>query len=450
MKELIYPFLFVLLLSLPAKSQVSVNVNGAAAHSSAMLDVTSSSMGFLPPRMSTSQRDAISSPATGLVIFNTDLKCLEFYAGPPDGWYCPCVGAGDPGCWSVDVGGTYRTGLALDPTNVVSLMIDVLVPGGYQIVTGQVNGYWFSGRGTFNSTGNHQVLLYGRGTPENTGTDDFSFSFGSNVCYFQVTVQSAPQPQLFRSGIFLHHSTGGNIWGPNGSSTSVPQEMTVYNTAHGYSGLQGVAMNETWWSPSDNEWVTQHQFFEDPDPYTGIGYYLPDNKVIVIKSCFPSSAISGPGQASDTLNPWLKTVWNYKWHWRHIVKAMASHPDNFFAIWTNAPLEPYSTNSAEAMYSRQFCIWAKDTLATGLDPVYGSFPPNVYVFDFFQKLTGPDGMMLSSYAVTPGDSHPNAPATALVAPQFVQEIFDAAISYEATFPPLTGKKDHDDLPGTKK
>jgi hypothetical protein len=241
-------------------------------------------------------------------------------------------------------------------------------------------------------------------------------------------------PDYFRSGIFLHHSTGSNIWGPNGSSTSVPQEMSAYNTAHGYAGAQAVIMNEEWWSPGDNEWVTQHEFFEDPGPASGIGYYLPGNKIIVIKSCFPSSAVTGSGQASDTLSPWLKTIYNYKWHWRHIIKAMSSHPDNFFVIWTNAPLEPYSTNVSEAMLSKKFCTWAKDTLATGLDVTYGAFPPNVYVFDFFHKLTGTDGMMLQIYAVAPYDSHPNSQATQLVAPQFVQEIFNASVAYEAIAP----------------
>lgn len=36
---------------------------------------------------------------------------------------------------------------------------------------------------------------------------------------------SRAQTVRFRSGIFLHHSTGGCIWGPNGSSTSVPIQM---------------------------------------------------------------------------------------------------------------------------------------------------------------------------------------------------------------------------------
>ncbi|MFA6924661.1 MAG: T9SS type A sorting domain-containing protein [Bacteroidales bacterium] len=234
----------------------------------------------------------------------------------------------------------------------------------------------------------------------------------------------------FRSGIFLHHSTGGCIWGPNGSSTSIPQEMTAYNIVHSYTGGNAVSMTEEWWSPSDNEWSTQHNFFEDPSPVTGIGYYTPNNKIVVIKSCFPSSDMSGMGNASDTNSPTTKSMYNYKWHWRHIVEAMSKHPDNFFVIWTNAPLVAGATNSSAASLSKNFCKWAKDTLANGLDPVVGAFPSNIYVFDFFSKLTDANGYLQSQYAASSSDSHPNSAATALVAPQFVNEIFDAAIAYE--------------------
>jgi hypothetical protein len=55
----------------------------------------------------------------------------------------------------------------------------------------------------------------------------------------------------FRSGIFLHHSTGGCIWGPNGSNTSVPQEMAEYNALYGYTGSLAVTLNEEWWAPGD-------------------------------------------------------------------------------------------------------------------------------------------------------------------------------------------------------
>jgi uncharacterized protein (TIGR02145 family) len=46
-----------------------------------MLDVKTTTKGFLPPRMTTAQRNTIASPASGLVIYNTDEKALNLYNG---------------------------------------------------------------------------------------------------------------------------------------------------------------------------------------------------------------------------------------------------------------------------------------------------------------------------------------------------------------------------------
>ncbi len=242
----------------------------------------------------------------------------------------------------------------------------------------------------------------------------------------------------FRSGVFLHHSTGANIWGPNGSSTSIPQEMTAYNTLKGYSDSNAVSMNEVWFPGSGigNDWFDWHWIFDNLDPNNNIYPFLADNKIVVIKSCFPSSNITGYGSPDDTSGSGVtyKTIYNYKWHWRSILDIIKQHPENFFVIWTNAPLVAEATNSTEARLANEFCTWAKDTLANGNDPVYGAFPPNVYVFDFFHKLAMPNGYMNPAYQVQSGDSHPNAAATELVAPQFVQEVFDAAITYETIIP----------------
>ena len=51
---------------------VGINADGSAANATAMLDVSSTTKGFLPPRMTYAQRQAISSPATGLMIYCTD------------------------------------------------------------------------------------------------------------------------------------------------------------------------------------------------------------------------------------------------------------------------------------------------------------------------------------------------------------------------------------------
>ena len=55
------------LLCLNLYSQVGIGTN--TPYSSAMLDITSTNQGFLPPRMTGAQRDAIPSPAAGLLIW---------------------------------------------------------------------------------------------------------------------------------------------------------------------------------------------------------------------------------------------------------------------------------------------------------------------------------------------------------------------------------------------
>jgi hypothetical protein len=73
MKNKIVLVLFVVFFGSNLFSQnVSINEDGSAPDSSALLDISSTSQGLLIPRMTESQRDLISNPATGLLIFQTD------------------------------------------------------------------------------------------------------------------------------------------------------------------------------------------------------------------------------------------------------------------------------------------------------------------------------------------------------------------------------------------
>lgn len=61
--------------------EVSINPTGAKPDPSAMLDVSSTNKGFLPPRLTNAQMGAVSSPAAGLLIYNTDQNRHFFYNG---------------------------------------------------------------------------------------------------------------------------------------------------------------------------------------------------------------------------------------------------------------------------------------------------------------------------------------------------------------------------------
>jgi hypothetical protein len=76
---------------------------------SAQLQVTSTTKGFLPPRMTTTQRDAISSPATGLQVYNTTTNTNDFYNG--SAWTSQSV--------TTTASGTY-TPTSQDYTNITS------------------------------------------------------------------------------------------------------------------------------------------------------------------------------------------------------------------------------------------------------------------------------------------------------------------------------------------
>lgn len=75
-------FIGVLSLSWCVQAQgVAINDDGAVPHPSATLDVGGANGGVLVPRMSTAQRNAIGSPALGLLIFNTGTTRFEFHNG---------------------------------------------------------------------------------------------------------------------------------------------------------------------------------------------------------------------------------------------------------------------------------------------------------------------------------------------------------------------------------
>jgi len=58
-----------------------VTIGGTTPAVSASLDIQSTTRGFLPPRLTTTQRNAIATPATGLQIYNTTTIQSEVYNG---------------------------------------------------------------------------------------------------------------------------------------------------------------------------------------------------------------------------------------------------------------------------------------------------------------------------------------------------------------------------------
>lgn len=75
MKKIACTFLFLFLLN---KTDAQIGIGTVTPNASAALDVTSTNKGMLVPRLTTAQRTAITSPATGLLVFDATTESFWF------------------------------------------------------------------------------------------------------------------------------------------------------------------------------------------------------------------------------------------------------------------------------------------------------------------------------------------------------------------------------------
>ncbi|MCK5538040.1 MAG: hypothetical protein KAI79_14540, partial [Bacteroidales bacterium] len=81
-KRLAIIIVLAICLSYTINAQVGINDDASTPDASAMLDVKSTDSGLLIPRMTASQRGDIPSPATGLLVYQTDtLDGFYYYSG---------------------------------------------------------------------------------------------------------------------------------------------------------------------------------------------------------------------------------------------------------------------------------------------------------------------------------------------------------------------------------
>ena len=78
MKKLTLLAITALMMVYSTMGQVAISTNNGHPANSAMLDVQSIEKGLLVPRMTSAQRAAIETPATGLMVYQTD-GAIGFY-----------------------------------------------------------------------------------------------------------------------------------------------------------------------------------------------------------------------------------------------------------------------------------------------------------------------------------------------------------------------------------
>ena len=118
MKKLLYIAISLFAFNATAQS-VAINNDGSTADNSAILDLKSTNQGVLVPRMTASQRALIASPATGLMVYQTDAPVgFYFYNGTSWTSLNGTNGANGANGQGVPTGGTANQVLAkIDGTN---------------------------------------------------------------------------------------------------------------------------------------------------------------------------------------------------------------------------------------------------------------------------------------------------------------------------------------------
>lgn len=211
------PILLLMLVQFTSHAQIGINSDNSVPDPSAMLDVSSTTSGFLTPRMTQAERDAISDPATSLLIYQTDNTPGFYYnRGTPStpnwvrigndeqqaicdsripidsvarfsnysGRFCAYV-ITEPGSY-------YLTdSIVMSQTSATAIYIDS------DNVTLDLNGYYIKGPGIDNSTASDGIFVPGtmynitikNGTIDDWG-DDAIDANQTNNCLFQNIIAS--------------------------------------------------------------------------------------------------------------------------------------------------------------------------------------------------------------------------------------------------------------------
>ncbi|KPA15696.1 secreted protein containing Peptidase S9, prolyl oligopeptidase active site region domain protein [Candidatus Magnetomorum sp. HK-1] len=244
--------------------------------------------------------------------------------------------------------------------------------------------------------------------------------------------------------IFLHHSTGRNVY----NIGNVEEWFDEYNT----NNNTNFSINEREYPatpyPHDNYpydywnlWVTENEdstsripACDSENPSIECLDTLTSNyDVIIFKQCYPGAAI-----AIDTGSPNIasssKRIENYKLQYRALRREMDKYPDNTFIVWTLVPLHRLATNTSQASRAKEFVDWVKNDFLTEDNQDHS----NIHIFDFWgivaeDQENPPNGQVNTikyeyEGSHTGSDSHPNNLASQTAGPIFSQFIVDTILN----------------------
>jgi trimeric autotransporter adhesin len=243
MKKLTIIAVILMMLSFMTSAQVAINTDGTAPDPSAMMDVKSTTKGLLIPRMTTSQRLSISSPAEGLMTYDTDLGIVCYYhSGSWTMVFTPSQGWGIQGNT-----GTNPTGNFIGTTDTARLMFrvnnqkagtintDGLTFFGYQagnLTSGIRNTFVGHQSGSANTIGQFNTAL---GFQSMLSNQNGSANTGLGFYALQLNTTGGNNTAVGNSALWKNTAGSDNCAGGYGAMLN--NTSGAFNTAFGESAL---------------------------------------------------------------------------------------------------------------------------------------------------------------------------------------------------------------------
>jgi len=237
--------------------------------------------------------------------------------------------------------------------------------------------------------------------------------------------------------IFIHHSTGENWlrddYGDLGRTLDA-NHYFVSDTNYGWGpdaiGDRTDIVNwPEWFGPQRSENVLRALYAESNQNSADVTRTLDDpggeNEIVVFKSCFPNSELEGDPADGPTPGEYQLSVGSAKYIYNQLLEYFATRPDKMFVLVTAPPV----SDATHAANARALSTW----LTTEWLKNYPG--KNVFVFDFYNVLTGPNnhhrfssgqieyvntrGGNTSYYPSGGGDDHPSAAGSRKATDEFV-------------------------------
>lgn len=260
-------------------------------NASALVDLTSTTLGVLLPRMTTVQKNAIVSPATGLIVYDTTLNFLQEWNGTA--WTGVSAASN-----------TYYSNLYLNSSVVnadlnaaANILPAKIAPG----TTGQVIGV-SSGSNTWaNTTGNPSSAHSG-----NLGTQG-----GATLTVLQsgLILVAGGNASFNPVSVAELYSTSTKTWSSAGNMTSVragqtatllPNGKVLVAGGWGPSGFPAVASAELY-DPVANTWTATGSMAFSRSEH--LAFYIPSINKVLIVGGFTDSAGNVPTATCELYDP---------------------------------------------------------------------------------------------------------------------------------------------------